>query len=192
MVSPIRNAKEIPHADCVDLSRIEAIFSESGLHRSILRLPLLNRNSTCTLCVIGQNPSAANAQVADKTINYLENFTFQNLPEYGAILMLNLYSRVDTNKVETRDLLDAQSELILRESLASHKDFLVVFGKLRDSGAYKFINRVREIKDMLSFKNVYKFALNTVYAPHPGNPKILYSNYDVKIDRYSFSDVNQS
>ncbi len=171
--------RPIPHFDRIEKAGIEAQFFDGHKHRASLYLPFSGRRTNRTLCVIGQNPSAAGEQNADKTIRYLEELIYRNHPEYTSLLVLNLYSRVDTAKSETVELLNPQCVQVFDKALQAHQDFLLVYGKLRNEGAYKFPDRAIEVAKQLKSKNVFKLGLNTRYPPHPGNPKILYSNYNI-------------
>jgi hypothetical protein len=91
--------------------------------------------------------------------------------------MLNLYSRLDTNKSATTDLLRLECEREFRRVIGANTDFLIVFGKLKNQGSYKFVKKATFLKKLLTGKNVYKIDIGTSYAPHPGNKKIYYGNY---------------
>ncbi len=152
----------------------------------MLHLPFLDRPSGKTLCVVGQNPSLANAESADKTVQYIERFVFECLPHIGKILMLNLYSRIDTKKDKTAAPNDAICDLALRKAIAENDEFLVVFGKLKNQGVYRFRDRVAELSALFAGKVVHRIDIGTVYAPHPGNPKICYSRLPLGVARYEF------
>jgi hypothetical protein len=182
----------VPHFDKVDKSKITASFSLDRSHRSSLTMPFFNRTENKTLCVIGQNPSYANEICADKTIHYLQHLIYDKHPEYGRILMLNLYSRIDTNKKETQGLLSLSAARTFRKFIDENDDFLVIYGKLCTSKkevGYKFKKRATLLKTMLKNKNVFKIDIGTNYAPHPGNPKIYYGNYSCNFVHYDFSDI---
>ncbi len=178
----------IPHYSNVDSSKIRAIFSADKLHRAILKIPLRWRNHGRTICIVGQNPSAANERFADKTVHFLERFVFERLPEYGQILMLNLYSRVDTTK-KCVDPLNHQCDRILQCAIRHNNDFLAVFGALKDEGHYRFPARARELRPLFKEKNLYKLEIGSIFAPHPGNPNICYNNFRVGLTKYDFEDV---
>ncbi|MGG2298321.1 DUF1643 domain-containing protein [Aeromonas veronii] len=167
----------ICHFYKVDLSNISDKFTTDGQHRSLLEIPLLNRTSNNVICIIGQNPSTANAQHADKTLHYLERYVYEKLPQYSKIIMLNLYSRLDTNKSATTDLLRLDCERVFRKTIQKNTDFLIVFGQLKNQGAYKFVKKAKLLKKHLTGKNIYKIDIGTGYAPHPGNTEIYYGNY---------------
>ena len=177
----------VAHFEHVDCSRIEAKFFSDNQHRATLLIPFQGRKGGKTLCLVGQNPSAANEQHADKTIHFLEKYVFERWKQYDQILMLNLYSRVDTKKTATSGINHAGCEALLREAIASHTEFLFVFGKLRNQGAYRFSERVRELQPLFSGKVLYKLDIGTTYAPHPGNRAIHYYKTDIELARYVFS-----
>ncbi len=179
----------VKHFLKVDLPRVRATFCAGKQHRAKLHIPFLERTETRTLCVIGQNPSAADERQADKTVHFLERYVFERLPQYGQMLMLNLYSRVDTEKTEKVDLIHPECERLLQEAIAQHQDFLVVFGRLRNERAYKFPGRVHALQPLFVGKNVYKFNIDVPYAPHPGNPRIVYQNTKVSLVKYDFGDL---
>ena len=179
---------KVPHFDKVNLQRIRAKFF-GNKHRATLHIPFIERSVAHTLCVIGQNPSAADELNADKTVRYLERYVFEKQSQYSQILMLNLYSRVDTKKSEKSDLNHPDCDRLLREAIAQHQNFLIVFGRLTNQGAYKFPERVRELHPLFAGKNVYKLDTGDSYAPHPGNQSICYNNYNLEVTEYDFSDV---
>jgi hypothetical protein len=180
---------KVPHFEKVDPQRICARFFGNKLHRATLHIPFVERHGINPLCVIGQNPSAADELNADKTVRYLERYVFDKQRQYSQILMLNLYSRVDTNKLEKLDLNHPDCDRLLREAIAQHQDFLVVFGRLANQGAYRFPDRVRELHPLFAGKNVYKLDTGDSYAPHPGNRSICYNNNNLNLTEYDFSDA---
>jgi hypothetical protein len=187
----MKHDNAVPHFDKIDTAGIDACFIHGRQHRAYLRLPFTSRKAGKTLCVIGQNPSAADAQNADKTVRYLEELVFRNHHEYSAILVLNLYSRVDTKKSATHDLLNCCCLEHFNALLRKHDDFLLVYGKLKNEGAYRFRERALDVLKALTGKKVFKLGLDTSYPPHPGNPQILYRNFDLKLVDYNFEEANQ-
>lgn len=179
----------VPHFSEVHAARIEAVFSVDGQHRSLLRLPFLHRGSGKTLCVLGQNPSCANENHADKTVHYLERFAFERLPDVSQLLMLNLYSRIDTKKDKTAHPNDPECDLNLRRTILENNEFLMVFGELKNQGVYRFRDRAAELRQLFVGKTVNKIDIGTLYAPHPGNWKIHYSNFSFGVASYDFSEL---
>jgi hypothetical protein len=173
---------EIFHFEKVDTSNIIANFTEDSLHRSSLIIPFIERDTDKVICIIGQNPSNANQKYADKTLFYFEKFIFQNLPQYSKIIMLNLYSRVDTQKEFKDNLETEETNRELLKYLNENTDFILAFGASKKDGAYDFYSKFKKLKPFLKDKNIYKLNIgNTNYPPHPGNPKICYSNFNLEL-----------
>ena len=168
---------EVCHFSKVDLDNITEHFSDDKLHRAYLDIPLANREGGRVICIIGQNPSQANIKIADKTLHYLERYVYENMPEYSRIIMLNLYSRLDPKKSSKTDLIRLECERLFRRIIKDNTDFLIVFGKLKNQGAYKFVKKAELLKKHIEGKAVYKIDICSDYAPHPGNIKIYYGNY---------------
>ena len=185
----MKKFRPVPHYEQVNTSAIESKFSTDRLHRAKLHIPFLGNRGSKTLCVIGQNPSAADELYADKTVRYLEELIYRKNPEYASVLVLNLYSRIDTTKSETEDTLDSECSRIFFAAIEEHDDFLIFYGKIENQGAYRFRDRAREVASSLGTKNVLKLGLDTSYAPHPGNPRILYHNFDIQLTTHEFSDL---
>ena len=178
-------AGPVPHFEAVDLPRVRAIFVRGGTHRALLKIPFRDRASGRTLCVVGQNPSDADARQADKTVHYLERYVHRHLPEYGAMLMLNLYTRVDKHKAAD-DVDHRQADRILRCAIREHRDFLFVFGQVKNEGAYRFPERLEQLRPLFAGKRILQFDLGTSFPPHPGNARIVYRNLEIGLKAFSF------
>ena len=182
----------IAHYEHVERQQIKAVFLGKRTHRAALHVPFKGRPNGKTLCIIGQNPSYAGEQYADKTILFLERFVFETRTDVGSILMLNLYSRIDTTKSKRTGLVTAESERHLRSAIATHDEFLVVFGQLKNQRAYRFRERVAALRPLFEGKTVSKFDIDTSYAAHPGNKLITYSRFSLGLAPYDFSDAGQA
>lgn len=179
----------IPHHPSVELSKTIATFSKDGEHRHSLIIPFVDRKGKPLLGVIGQNPSDASHLVADKTIRFIEDYIHTNLTQYGGLIMLNLYSRVDTDKSKQDDPITPEAREAFIHSIKSHSDFLAVWGKAKREGIYDFKSRALEIINLFIHKHVFKFDIKSTYPPHPGNPKITYANMNIGLSEYDFSDL---
>lgn len=182
--------RPVKHFEEVDLQNLRSCFFEGRNHRAFLQIPFLGDRGSKTLCVIGQNPSTADEIEADKTIRYLEELIFRRFVEYRQIIVLNLYSQVDTTKTEEKPPLHAECSKIFTKIISEENDFLVIFGKLGNQQRYRFLDRVKEIQPLLRSKRILKIDIGTAYAPHPGNPNIIYSNFDVGLGPYCFADIS--
>lgn len=180
---------KICHFHKVDKLKIKASFSYNKQHRFRLEIPFIDRKTNKTLCVIGQNPSCANQHFADKTLHYIERFIYEKHPEYDRIVILNLFSRIDTHKSEANELLSIEAARLLRREIKENTDFLMIYGKLKNHKSYNFVKRAKQIKNLLDGKSVFKIDTGDKFAPHPGNPKLHYGNYCYDLTKYLFCDV---
>ena len=114
-------------------------------------------------------------------------FVYRNLPEYSKIIMLNLYSRIDTEKKSCSDLERTETYNELVKYINENSDFLLVFGASKKDGAYNFHLKFNDIKVHLKEKNLFKIDTknNTEYPPHPGNRKITYTNLNYGISSFT-------
>ena len=96
------------------------------------------------------------------------------MPRYSNIVFLNLYSRVDTKKIVTTDLIRSSCEKKLGKIIQNESDFLIIYGKLKKQRGYNFINKAKELFVLLQNKNNYKINIGTMYPPHLENFKIFY------------------
>lgn len=179
----------IAHFEKVVNDRIEAVFTNDKEHRACLTVPLQERDQRRVLCVIGQNPSLADECEADKTLRYIEEYVFRKMPDFGVIKMLNVYSKVDTYKEKQIDLVRLAVEREVNRIRSAYTDFLIVTGKPLVQGGYDFPKRMRLLSSKLSGKNIYKINAGSDYPPHPGNPKITYSNFEYDPVAYNFEDI---
>lgn len=182
--------RSVSHNPMVRCEDVVADFSDDSLHRFSLHIPFGGLEHLKTLCVVGQNPSDAGKFIADKTIRYLEELIQHWGYPYGAIRVLNLYTRIDKYKTALEGLDHGDWRAPIVDAIAKNDDFLMFYGSLGNEGAYRFPERARVLAGLLARKNTYKLGINpqTKYPPHPGNPRIMYSNLDVGLAAYNFED----
>jgi len=174
----------ICHYQSVNTKDIKEKFLDYNKHRCYLEIPFKNRSGSKTICVVGQNPSNANKIYADKTLHYIERYIYEKFTNVSKMIMLNLYSRVDTKKNETENLNKLECERIVRRIIKENDTFLIIFGQLKNQKKYKFPKKAELLFKSLEDKTIYKIDIGTTYAPHPGNSQIYYGNYCYKYTEY--------
>lgn len=82
-----------------------------------------------------------------------------------------------------------ECEVFFNNIIDENNEFLIVYGKLSNEGPFSFLEKAKYLKSRLSGKLVYKINIGSDYAPHPGNPKIIYNNYSYEIMKYNFEEI---
>ena len=71
-----------------------AEFSPCGFYRYLLNLEFPEPQTGKTLCVVMQNPSLADAVVADKSVQFLERLVFQKrIPEFREVNTIEIVNQ---------------------------------------------------------------------------------------------------
>ncbi|QBA63222.1 DUF1643 domain-containing protein [Muriicola soli] len=114
--------------------KVKAVFSECLQFRYCLTLTDLRKNSQRTVCVIMQNPSIADEQVADKSVQFLEKLIFyKNLAEFkqvGRILIVNQFARIQTRDFKGRSAdIGKDNHAYLKNAICSSDIVLIAWGK---------------------------------------------------------------
>ena len=173
----------IAHHASIDSQYIQACFSADGKHRYSLYLPFREPRGQQILCIIGQNPSHANQHHADKTLAYFEHYLYSQHPQFKAFYMVNLYSRIDTQKRYQRGLNTRHSADYIKQAIDASHAVLMAYGAKAKDKAYHFQQQAKRLKPWLANIPCYKLDIGepTHYPPHPGNRNIVYRRYQLRL-----------
>ena len=173
----------IAHHASIDSQYIQACFSGDGKHRYSLYLPFRKPRGQQILCIIGQNPSHANQHHADKTLAYFEHYLYSQHPQFKAFYMVNLYSRIDTQKRYQRGLNTRHSADYIKQAIDASDAVLMAYGAKAKDKAYHFQQQAKRLKPGLANIPCYKLDIGepTHYPPHPGNRNIIYRRYQLRL-----------
>lgn len=177
------------HFEKIDKTSTNVEFSNDMRYRKFLEVKYIDRNEGTELCVIGQNPSYADAECADKTISYIEKYVYKHKPNISHLYFINLYSIIDTDKSLPFEPNHKEFDEHMNSCLSNFDQFLIIYGRLSNWKQYRFLEKARDIKSNFQNKETLKFDLGVPYAPHPGNPKICYSKLDFELTAYRFEDI---
>jgi hypothetical protein len=93
----------------IDGVSVTAHFAWEGELRYRYRLEVALKDTAPTgktTCVVMQNPSYANADVADKSVQFMEKVVFKKgLPEFEGVsrlIVVNQFARIQTNDPKNR------------------------------------------------------------------------------------------
>lgn len=117
----------------IDAVKAAAVFSGCGRYRYRLDISLQtgSGNNGKTVCAILQNPSVANAEVADKSVQFLEKLIFSKglepFENVDKLIVVNQFALIQTNDFSGADIGDHNDQYI-RDAIAESDIVLVAWG----------------------------------------------------------------
>ena len=128
----------------------EAVFSECGNFRYKLTIESDISNGNQTVCVVMQNPSVANSDIADKSAQFLERLIFEKgykeFNDVSKIIIVNQFAYVQTNDFDGSDAcIGEDNDKHITDAISTSDIVLVAWGK---SNPYK--ERKRVINSIIS------------------------------------------
>lgn len=112
---------------------VEATFSDCGKYRYCLRVKKNDASGNKKVCVIMQNPSVANSEVADRSAQFLEKLIFlKGAAEFkgvGEIVIVNQFAYVQTNNFNgSSGDIGPENDSYIKEAIESSDIVLVAWG----------------------------------------------------------------
>lgn len=100
-----RIGKQVAHHNSVDINSIKANFSSCNRYRYTLTFDFKSTDTekrTKELSIILKNPSSANEQKADQTINRVQQYVYEHFKDVKTVTILNLFAlrATDASDVE--------------------------------------------------------------------------------------------
>lgn len=110
------------------------IFSPCGSFRYQLCLTNTSIEGSKTACVIMQNPSVANAEYADKSVQFLEKLIFQKdykeFENINKIIIVNQFAYVQTNNFTGEEHhVGAENDTHIKKAIENADIVIVAWGK---------------------------------------------------------------
>ena len=131
-----------------DVIVTNAEFSNDKKFRYKLEIQLKDKNDGEVLCVIMQNPSYADKNTADKSVNFLEKLIFkkgyEEFSKIYKIVIVNQFAYVQTNDFSGSDEeIGKENDKIIEDCITKADVVLIAWGK---SNSFKkridFVNSV--------------------------------------------------
>lgn len=120
----------------IDGVRVTATYSPCRKYRYRLEVVLNSsvEGNPVTVCAILQNPSAANADIADKSVQFLEKLVFlQGLPQFAGahkLIIVNQFAFIQTQAFSGAVMhIGAENDQHLERAIAESEVILVAWGK---------------------------------------------------------------
>ena len=147
--------------------QVRAEFSNCKKFRYQLNIENTAKAKGDSLCVIMQNPSVADANIADKSVQFLEKLIFEKEVELfkniKTIIIVNQFARIQTKnfKGKARDI-GSDNDIYISKAIDLSDIILIAWGKTNP-----FLKRQQDIlKIISSFK--HKKVLRTKKHPSRG------------------------
>ncbi|NNK21591.1 MAG: DUF1643 domain-containing protein [Flavobacteriaceae bacterium] len=114
--------------------KAKAAFSDCRRFRYLLTLKNLRRKTGKTVCVIMQNPSVADEDIADKSVQFLEKLIFEKeLPEFREVsqcIIVNQFARIQTRDFKGKqEDIGKQNDFYLERAILDADIVLLAWGK---------------------------------------------------------------
>ena len=86
----------------IEGASVDAVFSNCKKYRYKLTIQNDNSSGSETVCVVMQNPSVANTEIADKSVQFLEKLIFtkgySEFRNVKKIIIVNQFALIQTNE----------------------------------------------------------------------------------------------
>jgi hypothetical protein len=138
------------HIENVEVTNVE--FSDDKKFRYRLEIQLKNKSEGKTVCVIMQNPSYADRNIADKSVNFLEKLIFEKkYKEFSnvyKIIIVNQFAYIQTNDFSgLNEQIGEKNNNIIEKSIDVADIILIAWGK-----SNSFHNRIKFVNEILKKK----------------------------------------
>ncbi len=155
-----------------------AKISKCGNYRYLLEIQKKNSEEDKTVCVIMQNPSIANTERSDKSVNFLENLIFiknyKEFKDYNKITIVNQFAHIQTNDfIGNKNVIGDKNDTYIRNALEAADTILVAWGV-----SNKYTDRINAINKMIS-KHQNKPIFKTRKHPSRGAYKDFILPYEI-------------
>ncbi len=199
-----RIGRQIPHFSEIEMSSIEAVFSENYRYRYVLSMryqqSLLRSNNTNRVTVILKNPSSADVKQSDATIRKVETYVYRHFADAGLLTILNIFAlrATDARDVQacykqwgTDYIVGSDNDLYFRQVLKNTSHLICAWGG--NSGIDKTIytKRIAEVQRILTeFKHL---SLYRVAGAQPTTEPLhgLMWGYHYRLENIQNSDMHK-
>lgn len=170
----------------IDVDNI--LINQEGEYRYSLFIPYKNPVNKKNVLVIMRNPSKANKDISDKTINNVLGFCHN---KYDGVYMTNLYPYYETNSTKVKDFIESVSyeeqmeknAQILDTLLESVDEVIAAWGTNNTGSKYDkgYEDVIGQILETLNKKNKDVYAMRFVASKNPWHPRNWEENFNLEL-----------
>ena len=144
--------------------KVKALFSDCKKFRYQLTIEDTSKRNGDSVCVIMQNPSIANTEIADKSVQFLEKLIFEKEVELfrnvKTIIIVNQFARIQTKYFEGKaEDIGPDNDIHIRRAIDQSDIILIAWGKTNP-----FFKRQQDNIGIISF---YKDKKVLMTKKHP-------------------------
>jgi hypothetical protein len=130
--------------------KVKALFSDCKKFRYQLTIEDTSKRNGDSICVIMQNPSIANTEIADKSVQFLEKLIFEKEVELfrnvKTIIIVNQFARIQTKYFEGKaEDIGPDNDIYIRRAIDQSDIILIAWGKTNP-----FLKRQQDILRIIS------------------------------------------
>ena len=130
--------------------KVKAKFSDCKKFRYHLTIENISKTKGDSLCVIMQNPSIANTEIADKSVQFLEKLIFEKevalFRNVKTIIIVNQFARIQTKYFEGKaGDIGPDNDIHIRRAIDQSDIILIAWGKTNP-----FLKRQQDIIGIIS------------------------------------------
>jgi len=130
--------------------KVKALFSDCKKFRYQLTIEDTSKRNGDSICVIMQNPSIANTEIADKSVQFLEKLIFEKEVELfrnvKTIMIVNQFARIQTKYFEGKaEDIGPDNDIHIRRAIDQSDIILIAWGKTNP-----FLKRQQDILRIIS------------------------------------------
>ena len=130
--------------------KVKALFSDCKKFRYKLTIEDTSKRNGDSVCVIMQNPSIANTEIADKSVQFLEKLIFEKevalFRNVKTIIIVNQFARIQTKYFEGKaGDIGPDNDIHIRRAIDQSDIILIAWGKTNP-----FLKRQQDIIGIIS------------------------------------------
>lgn len=158
--------------------------------RYLLEINLIN-NKDKPILVIMKNPSLADQNISDRTINNVLKFCYSK--QYSKVYIMNLYSYYSTDPDVIANLIKNNQEefaiginndAILQKVSNRVNDVIVAWGGNTFAHTARYKNRIEQVTRIIERKNLYYVEELNGHRWYPKHPQVWSVNNNIEVYRW--------
>lgn len=163
--------------------------------RYLLTIPLKNTGNK-TVLVIMKNPSKANSEISDRTINNVLKFCSRK--GYREVNIMNLFSYYSTDPLGITNLIyegkyakavGEENNKILEITLKNIDEVIVAWGGNSINRANHYNKRIKDVLNIIKNKNLFYVENISKDGLYPKHPQVWSVNHEIEMYKFNIPNI---